>query len=201
MAHAKADSDYYRLNSTDRLLALSGVPIRVLKKKIQPKNFSFCQVSCKVNDHVQILPADRQHSYFMQTVQNIEEFGSGGVVAVGSAPTENPCYEFATFLCREYYVAIEARRQLPHIRWIDLGSANWDYLKEESTNDIVVISGISDNSENRRIEQARDFLSHQDSATKILLAATTNILEFCNSKIHRTPDAAFQLIKTAARVV
>ncbi len=201
MAHPKADSDYYRLSLTDRILALSGVPIRSLKKKKTP-TFGFTQTACKIGDHVTILHGESQLSYYTQMFENIAGLGSGGTMAIGSFPTDEPCYDLAVLLCRNYYLAIEAQKQLPRIKWIDLGSPAWDYLREDSScNDIVVVHGIAESSENRRFEQARDFLKHGDTATKILLAATPNVLEFWHHKLHMSPDAAFQLVKTASRVV
>jgi hypothetical protein len=204
MAHPKSDSDYYRLDKTDRLLALSGIPIRVLSKFSKSRDFQgfgFASVSHRLGDQVLIISGERQVSYCMELQKDIKVLGAGGSIAVGSSPTDGPGYNFATKLCRDYYAVLDSNRELPHIRWIDLGSPDWEYLREDQANDVVVIHGVTEESDNRRLETARDFLRHNDTATKIVLATTSNILEFTSVKFKMVPDAVFQLVKTASRVV
>lgn len=192
--HPKRNPDYYRLGTTDRLLSLSGVPITYLKTNIDPNRFRFLQTSFKSGNDVIIINPDSQHRFWHAMVQNVGELGRAGVYSIGSAPTDKAAYEFATWLTKIFFDYRMKMKKFPEVKWVDLGRPDWDYLKDsEIQPEIVVIHGINENSESRRIEIAKDFARRSQNSTTFLIVSTANILEFMMGRLNIAPDGVWQL--------
>jgi len=198
------DRSYHTLPREDKPLALFGVPVLYLKKPIALEQFNFAptSISYSVKDVV-VIQTEYQRNFICDVMSNIAYFGEPTTYAIGSYPTDQASYQLAALLTKTYYTYLTQNRLYPRIKWIDLGSPDWDFLKlEDSSCNLLVIHGLSEaSSENRKFELAKDFYRKATYATKIVLAVTPNILSFVTNKLEMSPDAVFQLTKTTNRVV
>jgi len=195
------DKTYFSLSKADRLLALFGVPLQYLKKPVTVDQLNFTPCSMPHSATNTIIQAIYQLNFLKDLLTDIEYIGESSIFAVGSHPVDQPSYHLATIITKAYYDHISNHRIYPQIKWIDLGCPDWEFLKSDENCSLLVVHGLSENSENKRFELAKDFLRKGSCATKIVLATTSNILNFAVSKLEISPDGVFQLAKTSNRVV
>ncbi len=194
--------DYYRLSTTDRVLALAGVPIRYLTRTQDLSKLRMEKVSYQFDSKVVILTPEMQTSFYWGPFSTTDFVGQGGVYALGSFPTEEPAYLLASDFSRKYYNKRLEQAKLPKVKWVDLGHPNWDLLKgEEELPELAVVHGLNSNSDQRRLELARDFIRSLDGTTVLVVINCPNSLEFMVAKLGQSPDAVIQLGKTVHRVV
>ena len=197
------DRSYYCLSKQDRLLALFGVPTTYLKKLVEVDQFNFAPTTIAYStSNVVVVQAEYQKNFLKDLITNISFFGESSTFAIGSFPTDQACYQLATILTKLHYDYLSENKIYARIKWIDLGSPDWEYLKSSDEKcSLVVIHGLSEASDNRKIELAKDFYRKSLHATKLILTVTPNILNFIVNKIEVNPDGVFQLTKTTNRVI
>ena len=197
------DREYYCLPKQDKLLALSGVPVMYLKKPVTIDQFNFLPTSLAYAvNNVTVIQSEYQRNFLKDLIENVSCFGEPCAYAIGSYPTDQAAYQLATLLTRAYYDYLNENKVYPRIKWIDLGSPDWEFLKSDEQCNFLVIHGLSEaSSDNRKFEIAKDFYRKATYATKIVLAVTPNILTFVTTKVEVSPDGVFQLTKTTNRVV
>jgi len=198
----KKDKSYFSLSKDDRLLALSGVPISYIKKPVNIEQFNFLPTTITYSPkEVTVIQSEYQSKFILEFIDKIACIGEPSTYAIGSYPTDQASYQLAVLITKTYYNSIVGHNIYPTIKWIDLGSPDWEYLKSEDGYSLVVIHGISENSSDpRRFDIAKDFV-RKGNGTKILLAVTSNILNFVINKIEIYPDGVWQLARTTNRVV
>jgi hypothetical protein len=196
------DKSYYTLSRQDKLLALSGVPVNFLKKPVSLEQLNFLPSSITYSpSSVVVIQAEYQINFIKELLANISCVGESSTYAIGSYPTDQASYQLATILTKAYFEYVSLSGVYPKIKWVDLGSPDWDFLKSHEECSLLVVHGISENtSDNRRLELAKDFLRRGVHTTRILLAVTPNILTYAITKIEISPDGVFQLSKTTNRV-
>ena len=197
------DRSYYSLEKHLRLLAIFGVPVNYLHKQVQIHQFNFAPTFMRfTKDTDTVIAADYQYNFIIELFKNIKYIGEPSTYAIGSHPTDQSSYQLATLITYVYYEYIRQEKVYPHIKWIDLGCPDYDFLKSDEPVSLLVIHGLSEtSSEPRKLELAKDFLRRGANATRILLAVSPNILTYFITKLEMTPDAVFQLLKTTNRIV
>jgi hypothetical protein len=199
---AKLGPDYYKLNRTGRILYLSGVPLSYLRNPVDPSGFSFQNVSLTRKDKsLLFLESKRQADFFKVFQGSIKNVGASSFYGVGSFPTEQASYEFGAYISNLFFETSFTKTFVPSIKWVDLGSPDWSYLKDLDVEyHLVVLHGMADTSDPKRFEIAKDFLRRADSSTVLLLATTENIITFCEQRLSKTPDGVWQLNRKTHRV-
>jgi hypothetical protein len=192
----KFPQDYYKLKTPDRLLYLTGAPLTYIKKNVDPAKFSFVPVSSRQEKTPLVISPQSQSSLFQALHTDIAKVGGAALYGVGSAPTDAPAYEFLTYYCRLFLQHRYESKMIPKVKWVNLGTPDWDFLKSSEEKDIVVIHNITDESENKRWDLARDFISRNEGCTVFVLVNTPDILGSVQNKLRMTPDGVFQLGKT-----
>lgn len=197
------DKAYFSLPKSDRLLALFGVPIHYLKKAITVDQLNFLPSTISYSTtNTTVIQSEYQYHFLKELLDNIEYIGEPSIYAIGSYPTDQASYQLAAIITKTYYEYISEHKIYPKIKWVDLGSPDWEFLKSDESCALLVVHGISEmSSDNRKLELAKDFLRKGSCATKIVLAVTSNILQFAITKLELSPDGVFQLTKTTNRVV
>jgi hypothetical protein len=195
-----AHPDYYKLSSHDRLLYLSGVPLALLKRKIVLEKLIFQPSHYDLKDGGQtkylVVSPNSQVQFAQALLANPLSLGNGGSYFIGSNPTDQSALDLALALTRAYHSAKFADFGVPKIRWLDLGAPDWDFLKNSEQAEelqLIVLCGISQDSDIRRLEIARDFFRASSSATRIMLVLCKNILEFVYGRLGQQADGVFQL--------
>lgn len=192
---------YHKLPQVDKLLHLSGVPIAYLKKKIEINKFNFSQAAATVNNQLKVVSPDSQKNFAKALLKNPESLASGGLYGIGTFPVEQAEMQLAALLTKTYYEKVYHQGKIPNIKWIDLGHPDWEYLKSSESVSLCVIYGITKDSDQKRIDLARDFYRRADPATVIILALTPNILEFMVDRMGVLPHGVFQLGKVVHRSI
>jgi len=197
------DRSYYSLEKHLRLLALCGVPVSYLHSPAQIHQFNFAPTVIQYGkEDATVISADYQYNFLIDFFKNIKYMGEPSTYAIGSHPTDQSGYQLATLISVVYYEYIRKEKIYPHIKWIDLGVPDFEFLKSDEPTSLLVIHGLSETSSDaRKLEMAKDFLRRGVNATRILLAVTPNILGYMITKLETTPDAVFQLLKTTNRIV
>lgn len=197
------DRSYYSLEKHLRLLALCGVPIPYLQKQMQIHQFNFAPTSIQYgNETSTVISADYQYNFLLDFFKNIKYVGDPSTYVIGSFPTDQSAYQLAALITVTYYDYAKKEKVYPLIKWIDLGSPDFDFLKSDENVSLLVIHGLSENSsENRKLELAKDFLRRGANSTRIILSVSPNILTYAIKHIEITPDAVFQLLRTTNRIV
>lgn len=195
--------EYYRLNTNDRVLALSGVPINYLSRPYDLRSIRFNRVSYQhQNGPVVIVEADRQQQFLSEIYSKIDVLGQPGVYVFAGLPTDEPAYVLGTDLSRKYYLANLQKAKMPKLLWVDLGGPPWGLLKGElEMPELMVIHGLNQESENRRLDIAKDFMRAAAGATVIVLVRTANGLEYCVDKLNANPDGVLQFGRSVHRTV
>jgi len=188
---------FYGLPKSDRLLALSGAPITYLKKKITPAQLHFVTTSVQAAKGTFIINPKSQSAALSDVLENIDALGGPGLYVVGSYPTEQAGYELATLVSREFFNFQFSQGDMGLVKWIDLGHPDWDFLKSTEECDLAVIHGLSEQTELKKLEIAKDFIRRTESATTIIIATTPNIMKFVVEKLGNNPDIVWQLAKTS----
>lgn len=193
-------SSYNKLDQIDRILAISGVPLNLLTKKETKGSTNFKSVAYKSQHadateppiHVSI-PQQAEYSELLSQKANL--LGNSLTLGMGGFPSEQPATELAITFCRLYFEANRTMENaIPLVKWIDLAYPDWDFLNTfESQTALIVINGVAEGSDPRRIERARDFIRKAEGSTCIYIAHTDNILRFSFEKLGVTPDSVFQL--------
>ena len=196
------DKSYYTLSRQDKLLALSGVPVNFLKKPVALEQLNFMPSSIAYSpSNVVVIQSEYQSTFIKDLLANISCVGESSTYVIGSYPTDQASYQLATLITKAYFDHIQTNGVYPKIKWVDLGSPDWDFLKSDNDCSLLVVHGISENtSDNRRLELAKDFLRKGVHTTRIILAVTPNILTYAITRLEISPDGVFQLSKTTNRV-
>lgn len=189
--------EFYGLPKSDRLLALSGAPISYLKKKISPSQLHFVTTSVQAAKGTFIISPKSQTTALGDVLENIDALGGPGLYVVGSFPTQQAGYELGTLISREFFNFQFAQGEMGLVKWIDLGHPEWDFLKSSEECDLAVIHGLSEQTETKKLEIAKDFLRRTEAATTIVIATTPNIMKFVVEKLGTNPDIVWQLAKTS----
>jgi len=189
--------DFYGLPKSDRLLALSGAPVTYLKKHINPSQLHFVTTSVQGPKGTFIISPKSQSDALADVLENIDALGGSGLYVVGSFPTEQPGYELSTLVSREYFNYWFSQGEMAQVKWIDLGRPDWDFLKSSDDCDLAVIHGLSEQTEDKKLEIAKDFIRRTESATTLVLASTPNILKYVVDKLGNNPDIVWQLAKSS----
>ena len=197
------DRTYFSLPKSDRLLALFGVPIHYLKKPVTIDQLNFIPSSISYStSNTTVIQSEYQYHFLKDLLDSIEHVGEYSLYAIGSYPTDQAAYQLATLSTKAYYDYISEHKIYPNIRWIDLGSPDWEFLKSDESCSLLIVHGLSEaSSDNRKLELTKDFLRKSSCATKIVLVSTSNILHFAITKLELSPDGIFQLTKTTNRIV
>ena len=195
---------FYGLDTNDRLLCISGVPLSHLKKSIDPSKFLFYHTSYQNQNNPQstiLIQPDTQQQFFHHVLHKIEAFGNSGLYAIGSFPTKQAGEQLGTLITKRFNDHAMAQAQYPRIRWIDVGRPNFDFLKSSEECDLVAVFGLTDQSDNRKMELARDFIRRSEGSAVLLIATTPNILTFAIEKIKEQPKIVWQLGNIVNRTV
>jgi len=196
------DRAYYGLSRDQRMLALSGVPINYIKKPIELNQLNFAPTMLQAGkNNLTVINPDQQLNLLLDFFNNLSYVGEPANYYIGSYPTDQASYQMAAMITSIYYEYTQKERIYPKIKWIDLGAPEYDYLQSDEKDALIVIHGLSDNSDVKRIELAKDFIRKCANTTKIILATTPQILNFAVLKMGVSPDAVFQLSKTTTRLV
>lgn len=183
---------HFALGKEDRILHASGVPISYLDRKV-PK-FNYANVSATLPDRTIMITPKRQVETYNSLLASMDTFGQSCLYLVGTTPTEQPGYEFLTKISKDYTTHCLTQKTMPKIRWIDMCNPPWDELKEEEPeNNIVVIHNITDNSDDRRWNTARDFILKNQDVTVFVHIVSAFALQSMINKMGMVPDGAWQL--------
>jgi len=195
------DQAYYNLPTEQKLLALCGVPLLYLKKPVQFHQLNFAVTS--FNDpknpeaqEIKIQP-DYQRMFLLDFFKNMKHVGDSTLYAIGSYPTNQSAYQLATMITSTYFQYTKGEQKVyPNCKWIDLGYPEYAFLKSTVNTPLLIIHGLSESSDTRRLELTKDFIRKGSNTTTIVLANTSNILQFIIGKLETQPDAVFQLLQT-----
>lgn len=195
--------EYYRLNTNDRVLALSGVPINYLSRPYDLKSVRFSRVSYQHQaGPVVIVEAERQQNFLNELYSKVHALGQPGIYVLSALPTDEPAYVLATDLSRKYYEAKLRAALMPKLLWVDLGGPPWGLLKGEmEMPEVMVIHGLNQETENRRLDIAKDFMRAAAGSTVIVLVRSANGLEYGIEKLNANPDAVLQFGRSVHRKV
>jgi hypothetical protein len=147
------------------------------------------------------IPANAQKKFSTLLEKQVFSFGKGNIYAVGAFPVSLPENQFVLNFARKFIQENLVAGILPKFLWIDLAAPPWDFLKENHDVKFCVISNISDTSDPKRFEIARDFIQAADPATVFICAITRNILNLCINNLHFMPSGAFQMGVLAQRKI
>ena len=189
--------EFYGLSKSDRLLAVSGVPVTYLKKKILPSQLHFGGTSVQSTKGTFLINPKSQSAALDDVLDNIDALGGSGLYGIGSFPTEQAAYELSTLICREFFNFWYAQGEMAYVKWVDLGCPDWSFLKSSEHSDLTILHGLSEQADDKKIEIAKDFIRRTESATTIVLATTPNILKFVVGKLGTQPDIVWQLAKSS----
>jgi len=194
------DRAYYSLTKEQRLLSLCGVPINYLKNPIQIHQLNFAPTGIQNPEKGQdiLIPPNYQYTFLLDFFKNMEFIGESTLYAVGTYPTNQAGYQLASLITSTYFEYTQKEnRAYPDCKWIDLGvHPDYSYLKTSSSTSLLIIHGISEMSDTRRLELTKDFIRKGSGTTTILIANTSNILQYAINKLEVQPDAVFQLLQT-----
>lgn len=198
--NVKEYSSYSKLEKADRILALSGVPLNLLTKDSSKGNMNFKTIAYRSpqaseNEPPIHVTIPQQVQYFDSLIEKSNLLGSALTLGIGGFPSDQPATELAIMLLRLYYGANQTlENAIPLVKWIDLAYPDWDFLNNyESQKAMIVITGMSQASDSKRLERARDFIRKAEGSTCLYLCHTDNILNFSFEKLGITPDSVFQL--------
>lgn len=193
--------DYYRLQTSDRLLALAGVPLAYLKREISLEKMNFAHVNWVSKDPAVpgvSINIPTQIEFLKRVLDNADTLGVPAVYAVGSFPTEQPSYELTVLICREYIAKALSATFIPEIKWINVGEPDWNYHSGDCAN-ITVIHGLSRDSDHKKLEIAKDFIRRSSASTIIVAITTPNALEYAYNHLGTELDIVWQLGRTIHR--
>ena len=191
------DRAYFNLPRDQKLLALCGVPINYLKKPIQIHQLNFAPTSLQNSKTDVSIPPDYQYTFLLEFFKNMEFIGESSLYAVGSFPTNQPGYQLASLITTTYFDYTQKEKKVyPDCKWIDLGCPDYNFLKTNSNTPLLIVHGLSETSDTRRLELAKDFIRNGANTTTIILANTSNIFQYAVNKLEVQPDAVFQLLQT-----
>jgi hypothetical protein len=181
--HMLKDRAFYSLDKDKRLLALCGVPVNYLSKPVQIHQFNFTPTLIKYGkEDPTVISADYQYTFLIEFFKNIQYVGDPTTYAIGSHPTDQAAYQLATMITTTYHEYIRKEKIFPHIKWIDLGNPDYEFLRSDERVSLLVLHGLSEeSSESRKLELTKDFLRRGVNTTRIVLAVTPNILLCCNA--------------------
>lgn len=195
------DQAYYNLPTEQKLLALCGVPLSYLKKPVQFHQLNFAVTSFLDQKNpeakeIKIQP-DYQRMFLLDFFKNMKHLGDPTLYAIGSYPTNQSAYQLATMITSTYFEYIKGEKRVyPNCKWIDLGCPEYAFLKTNADTSLLILHGLSESSDTRRLELTKDFIRKGSNTTTIVLANTSNILQFIIGKLENQPDAVFQLLQT-----
>ena len=191
---------FYGLAKNDKILYISGVPLKCLQSPITIKDLNFTVTSIANQKQTVNITAKRQKDVLADLMSNIESIGDAGVYAIGSYPTEQASYDLGTLITRTFFNSVFQQGSVPEVKWIDLGRPDWTFLNSEEACDLCIIHGLSNTSDAARINRAKDFIHRTEFCTTIILVNTDNILKYAVENINVSPDIVWQLSKTTHEV-
>jgi hypothetical protein len=195
-----AKKQFYGLAKNDKILYLSGVPLNCLKSPITVKDLNFTITSLANRKQTVNITAARQQEVLYELIRSIDSIGDTGLFGVGSYPTEQAAYDLSTLITRTFFNKVFKEGRVPEVKWIDLGRPDWEFLHSNESCDLCVIHGLSNTSDDTRLNRAKDFIHRTEFCTTILLANTENILKYIVGKVNVSPDIVWQLSKTTHEV-
>lgn len=185
--------------SVNKWLRLSGVPYRHIKKSSAKLVFSPVEFVSKTGRV--IIGQEEQSSLYMAIMDRVSCLGESALYGIGSNPTETAAYQMAVSICRAFTEYCFSNRGVARITWIDLATPDWSFLKSENCDDVVVIHGLSDSSEPRRFELAKDFIRKSSDCTIFVLATTDNIIDMVIRRLGLQPTGVCQLSTMRVNIV
>lgn len=198
----KRTPQFYTLSQVDKILHVCGAPLSALKAKNIPlEKIPFQETNCLIENSMRSISAAAQKKFSSALDSQISLFGRGGIYAVGAHPVSSSENQFVLHYARKLVNDNLTVGMLPKVLWIDLAAPPWEFLKENHDIKFCVISNISETSDLRRFEIARDFINAADPATVFICAITKNILNFCVNNLHFMPSGAFQVGMVAHRKI
>lgn len=197
MARSK---QFYGLAKNDRILCLSGVPVKCLQNPIKPTDLNFSVTSMANRQRTVNITAQRQRDVLVELLTDIDGIGEAGLFAIGSHPTEQAGYDLATLITQTFFNKVFQAGRVPEVKWVDLGRPDWTFLNSEAACDLCVVHGLSNTSDDTRLNRAKDFIHRTESGTTIVVANTPNILKYVVEKVNVSPDIVWQLAKTTHEV-
>ena len=157
---------YYGLDTNDRMLYLSGVPISYLRKTATPNQFVFTITSMRGGGtSVVTIDPNQQNKAFLDLLDNIEHIGTDALYGIGSFPTDKAAYEMASLITKNFYET-KIQEEIPKVKWIDLGRPDWGFLNSDEECQLLVLHGISQTSDPKRLERAKDFIQATEAICK-----------------------------------
>jgi hypothetical protein len=184
---------YHSLPVEHKVLHLSGIPVAYLKKNCSKESFKFLPVGISIPNNQIFLSLQEQSLMFSTLLEKIDQIGSPILYGVGSSPVDQAAVSFGSFLSKAYYENSLERKIYPKVKWIDVGTPDWSFKSEGDQPDLLVVYGLSEKSDPRKLEIAKDFIRHFDISTKLVLAETSNILSYMINNLGMFPQAVWQL--------
>ena len=198
----KRTPQFYTLNQVDKILHVCGAPLSALKaNKVSLEKLPFQETNCLIEKTMRSVSSAAQKKFSAALDAQVSSFGRGGIYAVGAYPISLAENQFVLHYARKFINESLNTGILPKFLWIDLAAPPWDFLKENQDVKVCVISNISETSDAKRFEIARDFINAADPATVFICAITKNILNFCVNNLHCMPSGAFQMGVLAHRKI
>lgn len=197
MARSK---QFYGLDKYNKLLYLSGVPLKCLQNPIKITDLNFSVTSIANRQRTVNITAQRQRDVLLELMTDIDTIGDSGTFAVGSYPTEQAGYDLATLITSTFFNKVFQAGRVPEVKWVDLGRPDWNFYNSPQACDLCVIHGLSETSDDTRFNRAKDFIHRTESCTTIIVANTPNILKYTVEKVNMSPDIVWQLSKTTHEV-
>lgn len=187
--------------TNDRLLYLSGAPLSYLKTALPLDSLSITPLSYVSPTGQRMLDVNSQKQILQLLTEKLNLFGQPATYLAGATPVDKPCYDLAITLCRMYYTYCGSIKRVPEVKWFDIGNVDWAYLKSDCAPQLVVFHGLTDQSEGKKIELARDLIRQYEDTTVFVLANTKNIADYAINKMGMSPSGVFQLSRSIDRKV
>ena len=192
-------AEYHKLQKLDRLLAISGAPVSILRNQINRSMHQFLPISCqtlnpnnpKESRVITVNPHD-QHQFQEQLFESTLSLGSAALYLIGSTNSETAASEALIELLRKFQKEQFEIKKVPEVKWFDLGNIDWAYMKSDVAPQIVIIQGLSQNSDNRRLELTNDIIRRFEIATLFVLIKTPNILDYGLNTLKVSPAGVLQ---------
>lgn len=188
-------SKYHALNHYQKILVINGFPLKHMCTEFDITKFGFDNLG----HNKIIIDVLKQANALSSLDRYHDKIGFSSLYAM--AHSTNPDH-IRKYLCSlGYKYAMTIPYGLPKIKWFDLGSMDFEYLKSDENPAMVVIDGLTDFSEARRMELASDLVRKYSESTVFLVLSTKNVLSYCLDKISVQPNAVWQVVKTTNRRV
>lgn len=192
----KKSQSFYKLTQLEKLLFLSGVPMKYIKKPIDPTTTLFEDTGSNLgnlNQPYKTITAQTQKE-FSNYILNPELIGSDRCIVIGSNK-EMESYSFAAAISLAYqkFELEKNRGMLESLKWFDMGKVDWDYVKTDNSPSLVVLhGGIGVGMDPKRLTQTLDLARMYSYGTVIVLIKTGNVFDAAIN-LGIEPDLVFQI--------